>query len=82
VKPICFYKEARVAIRSAQSCEASLMVVDSPNRGQFGCYGVVAAGELFLFTNSKRMMPELGFNKTLMRPIYYFCGPFADLDQK
>jgi hypothetical protein len=62
VKPICFHTEAWIAIRAAQECGDWLMVVDSPERREFGCYAVVWQGELAFFTRSKGMIARLVFN--------------------
>jgi hypothetical protein len=78
IKPICFHLHVWVAIRAAQQCKRSLMVIDSPNRGEFGCYAAVSNGQIQFFTSLLRMMTRVTFDKERHRPVYYVCGPFQD----
>jgi hypothetical protein len=80
IKPIRFCSESWVAIRAAQECGECLMVIDSPERGQYGCYASVYIGTLTFYTSRRRMMPEVGFDNDRKRPVFYFCGPFSSTE--
>jgi hypothetical protein len=70
-KPIRFHSEAWLAIRAVQETKENLMVIDSPDRGQFQCFAIVWGGELVFFTSDERLMLDVavsGFNCPIAIP--------------